>query len=339
MDIYLHIGTGKTGTTSIQTFLELNRQKLEENGVIVPQSPGRRNHRRLTMYALNDGIIDNTRRSRGLLRDDQVAHFREQFSRQFREEAATWSGASKVILTSEQMTRLRRPGEIQRLRELIAVGSKVVVIVYFRRQDDYFLSEYSQIIKGGQNLTMDAAIEKVNMQVYNYYAFLKNWADEFGKDNIVVRPFEHSQMVGGDAVQDFLSVVGIEDLPQYAKPPRQNLSLDRYTVEYLRRLNPHVPRFIDNAPNPLRVGLVEALESVSDGAKLTLSKETAEIFLRRFKKLNALVAREYLNRVDGVLFHETPADAVVDSSALDEEKVMAITARLWAHMRKTSSQA
>lgn len=339
MIIYLHIGTGKTGTTSIQTFLELNREALKTKGIIVPTSPGRRNHRRLTMYALNDGIIDNTRRSRGLLRDDQVAHFREQFARQFREEAATWSGASKVILTSEQMTRLRRPGEIQRLRELIAVGSKVVVIVYLRRQDDYFLSEYSQIIKGGQNLTMDAAIEKVNMQIYNYYAFLKNWADEFGKDNIVVCPFERSQMVGGDAVQDFLSVVGIEDLPHYAKPPRQNLSLDRYTVEYLRRLNPHVPRFVDNAPNPLRAGLVEALESVSDGAKLTLPQETAEIFLRRFKKLNALVAREYLNRVDGVLFRETPADAVVDSSALDEEKLMAITARLWAHMRKTSSQA
>lgn len=333
MIVYLHIGTGKTGTTSIQTFLELNREALQKQGIIFPQSPGRRNHRRLTMYALNDGIVDNSRRSRGLLQPEQLTHFREEFRRRFREEAATWRGAKAIVMSSEQMTRLKRPGEIARLRSLIDFAAQVKIIVYFRRQDDYFLSEYSQLVKGGQSITVDQALNRQNMQVYNYDVFARNWANEFGRENIVVRPFERQQLTEGDVVRDFVSVVGIDPAAEYQVPPRQNLSLDRYTVEFLRRLNPHIPRYVDGAPNRAREGLAEVLETISDGPKLALPRATAEAFLRKFEECNAKVAREYLGRGDGVLFRDKPADLEDDGSELDEDKSMAITAKLWCRLR------
>ena len=34
--LYIHIGTPKTGTTSIQNFCGLNREKLKEQGVLYP---------------------------------------------------------------------------------------------------------------------------------------------------------------------------------------------------------------------------------------------------------------------------------------------------------------
>ena len=335
MILYLHIGTGKTGTTSIQTFLELNREALRKRGVVVPVSPGRRNHLRLTPYALNDGVIDNTRRARGLLRPDQVAHFRERFAQRFREEAATWTDGHTVIMSSEQMTRLSQPEEIARLRALLSFATKTFIVVYFRRQDEYFVSEYSQLIKGGRGIALDGALKHIKKQVYNYHAFLQNWADAFGKENIIVRPFERSQMVGGDAVQDFASVVGLDGLSEYVLPPRRNLSLDVHTVEYLRRLNPHIPRFVNDAPNPLRAGLIELLEEISDGQKLSLSQATAELFLQQFKESNAQVAREYLNRDDGVLFREGPASGEGEAPSLSKNEIFSITARIWAHLRNT----
>ena len=47
----LHIGTEKTGTTSIQKFLATNRTLLKANGVLYPLSPGKVNHIGLEAYA------------------------------------------------------------------------------------------------------------------------------------------------------------------------------------------------------------------------------------------------------------------------------------------------
>lgn len=36
----LHIGTEKTGTTTLQSFLSKNRDALSKQGIIYPKSPG-----------------------------------------------------------------------------------------------------------------------------------------------------------------------------------------------------------------------------------------------------------------------------------------------------------
>ena len=60
VDLVLHIGTEKTGTTSIQEFLKKNMVRLRENGVYIPQSPmvGYGNHRWIPLIANNDDFSD-----------------------------------------------------------------------------------------------------------------------------------------------------------------------------------------------------------------------------------------------------------------------------------------
>ena len=61
VDLVLHIGTEKTGTTSIQEFLKKNRDKLRKKGVYIPQSPmvGNGNHRWIPSLANNDDFSDD----------------------------------------------------------------------------------------------------------------------------------------------------------------------------------------------------------------------------------------------------------------------------------------
>jgi hypothetical protein len=52
IDVYLHIGTEKTGTTSIQAFLDRNRSRLRSQGVLYPELPGSNNQIALSAAAL-----------------------------------------------------------------------------------------------------------------------------------------------------------------------------------------------------------------------------------------------------------------------------------------------
>ena len=51
MELYLHIGTEKTGTTTIQSFLAANRDLLKRNRILYPRAPGEQNHRALAAAA------------------------------------------------------------------------------------------------------------------------------------------------------------------------------------------------------------------------------------------------------------------------------------------------
>src|SRR5436189_3975572 len=50
---FLHIGTGKTGTTSIQRFMTGNRDALRARGYLFPHAPGNGRQQVLTLYARN----------------------------------------------------------------------------------------------------------------------------------------------------------------------------------------------------------------------------------------------------------------------------------------------
>lgn len=51
MKCFLHIGTEKTATTTIQSFLSLNRKRLREYGYFYPESIGFLNHSSLSIAA------------------------------------------------------------------------------------------------------------------------------------------------------------------------------------------------------------------------------------------------------------------------------------------------
>lgn len=337
MTVYLHIGTGKTGTTTIQTFLETNRDVLRSKGLIVPTSLGRQNHRNLAAYSLNDDQIDNSRRAKRLTTPERIAAFRGKLVAGLLAEAPTWPADASVVMTSEQLTRLRRPGEIERLHDLLArTGHPVKVIAYLRRQDDYFASEYSQLIKGGQSLPFSID-NKLNMAIYNYDHFLGSWASVFGDDNMIVRPFERGQFVQGDLLMDFLSLVGVSEIEGCVSVDQKNPSLDAQTVEFLRLLNPDLPRWADEGADPVRAEFVRQLEAVSDGPRLKLSSEQATALLARFEDSNAAVARRYLGREDGRLFLAPVHDGEGREPGLTTEQSIAIAVKMWRQARDSAS--
>ncbi|WP_428311545.1 hypothetical protein [Hydrocarboniphaga sp.] len=333
MTFYLHIGMPKTGTTTIQAFLERNRDLLASRGVIVPRATGSQNHRKLTAYALDDTELDHTRRMLGLLSADKVAQFRLKLDRKLSAEAAGWPAGNSIVVSGENMSQLRQPAELMRLRDLLSplTAGQIKVVIYLRRQDLFYLSSYSQHIKAGGTRHWSEMVGDAKKRLYDYTRFLKPWAEHFGEANIVVRPFERSQFAKQDLLSDFLSVIGLDgELSGFDIPETQNQSLDAQTAEYLRLMNPQFPRYIDDVVNLSRRELVRAMEAISTGPKLRMAPEFAHSFLSQFSGSNAEVARRYLGREDGFLFREKPDDCGESAPQLSVDQAISISAKLWA---------
>src|SRR5436309_11341852 len=108
---WLHIGTEKTGSTSVQTFLAQNRLGLLSRGWLYPETAGRMAHYSLVAFSLNDERHDATRRMLGT--EDRIGldRFRRQLICSLANEIAA-SGAANLVLSNELLSaRLREPGE------------------------------------------------------------------------------------------------------------------------------------------------------------------------------------------------------------------------------------
>jgi len=66
------------------------------------------------------------------------------------------------------------------------------------------------------------------------------------------------------------------------RPADQNLSLDVHTLEFLRRFNAHLPVFTDNAIDPDRGDIAEALAGISSAEHLKPSRQAAAAFMNQF---------------------------------------------------------
>ena len=72
MKCILHIGTEKTGTTSLQAFLNLNREILAEQGYLFTKSTGLQNNRSLPVAAYNADRRDDFTRLHRIYNDEDL---------------------------------------------------------------------------------------------------------------------------------------------------------------------------------------------------------------------------------------------------------------------------
>src|ERR1700722_4118136 len=103
----LHIGTEKTGTTTLQRYLALNRDEFLKQGYFIPSSlspyPDLANHERLTTYALNPiKTSDDLRIAAGLKSSNEVTLHRANIVEGLRNEIAAITGNPTTLLLSNE---------------------------------------------------------------------------------------------------------------------------------------------------------------------------------------------------------------------------------------------
>lgn len=312
--MYLHIGTHKTGTSSIQMALHTHREELLKAGVLYPQLADAYNHRELAVFLQSPGGEDNLKNwfngvankvknfsiNKIIISAEALYFFK--ISELIRKEG----GKSHFIISREYyLDRLRK------LKSAIPDGFNIKVIVYLRRQDSFIESAYYQIVKGSGIFTGSIHDAVEDLSVYMDYDFVLNlWAEVFGKENILVRAYEKQQLPNG-SVKDFLKIT---DLPPglvdniITTTNNYNLRLSREILDYKLILNRLLEKEDLVRQHQLHYTYLEKLSEQPEYNQYKpdlLTPEEKFKLIDRFSQGNSNVAQNYLGRDNGHLFYET----------------------------------
>jgi hypothetical protein len=328
VDLTVHIGTGRAGSTSIQFFLRDNRERLSELGILYPRSPGQARHTQLGLFAKPKAELEAAPEWSRQRRDDP-ASFRKAFKRRLLSEIED-SELSRVLLSDEILFGSSEQA-LQRLSRFTErISESLRLVAYLRRQDDHMVSRYQQGVKIGWVARLRDWAQEDMSSLYDYRARIAMHQRLLAPADFVIRPFERERFVNGSLFEDFLDAAQIDGrIEDLAEVPNLNESLDAESVEFLRLLNIHrvehdgaTEGLIDNRE------LAKRLTGASEGPILTLPAAVLDPFMDQWAETNRAVAREFLGDETGRLFraprrtHNTTTEQRLDPARVDHYLVL-----------------
>lgn len=170
MNLFLHIGLHKTGTTFIQKNLKKNSIVLREKGV------------QFNPAELYDFVCGRVKEG------------------EFNLNGAFSQAISSVVVSREQLSWRASFDEIKYLSVLEKYFSKVNVVLYLRRQDKLAISHKHQGLKNTVHNSYkeneiygldEGALPTINyIQYLDYYRRYNLWGKLFGFQNIIIKDFD-----------------------------------------------------------------------------------------------------------------------------------------------------
>lgn len=242
--LVLHAGLPKTGTTSIQRFLDENSGALSEQGIFyspTPDRPGRRDHNFLAMATWQQVqriYADRYGTDIERLRSDSLAAWDDMLDR-FRA-----SGHETLLVSGEFFARSPVKPVIEFAKEALAEFD-ITVVFYLRQPSAHYVSWLQQHIKGSNDLL------PFGRRRSTWSKKLRLWGRV---GDVEIREFNRASMVNGDVVDDFAALVGA-DVSLLSRPANMNESISAEGMDLLvrhrRAMFPDAPERI--MPETLRL--------------------------------------------------------------------------------------
>jgi hypothetical protein len=220
---YIHAGPHKTGTTSIQWFLQESRAELLKHGVFVPESE--------TKHGAHRAIVEK-------LCGQELGEHREPLATKSI-QAIVETPCEAIIISSEALEGTLRSGEhakmfFNRVREL---NLEPKLILFARNQSQWINSIYSSAVKTFrrsdpfQDFAAAAAVARYRSLKFSTWIELADVHDI----ELIARPFTKETIARG-VVPEFLLAIGI-NLSQFRDTePRRNERAGPFTVSVAREV-------------------------------------------------------------------------------------------------------
>jgi hypothetical protein len=247
MNLILHIGPPKTGSTSIQSFLDLAQPDLLSDGILYPLKG--RSEAGVT-YRIKLHQRDPRSRCFASKQGPDSAHHLLAWSLaetvQDISADSCWlkilheidaKNPETVIISSEYFAWLSDE-QLQKLKAMLNQYS-VKILIYFRNPFDWLLSRYNQIVKKGRyHRSFRSYLQEQPFHYISYERLLNRYVGAFGETNVELRLFDKIK-VHDTLESDLITMLDI-DASRYRKfipSEKQNVSLTNDTINMLRCLN------------------------------------------------------------------------------------------------------
>jgi len=221
----------KTGTTSLQQFLFLNEERLRDQGVLYPRSlrliPTRPNHHAFALAFLEKAPVHIHPRI-------TPSHTVEEYIESFLQELNDFRPHT-VVLSSEHIYTMDFPKPVlQRIFESLAFADELCVYVVCRRPSSILPSMYAQYVASATGPVVSPRRyleQEVAAGTFDYSRRLREFADVFGEDRVVVRMYEE---VRNDDIRPLAELAGFRIDGDWGTLGEQNRRPSWPTIRLMR---------------------------------------------------------------------------------------------------------
>lgn len=291
--VWLHIGMPKTGTTSLQKFLSMNRTVLGRHGYFYPDF----------------GDFQHVALVRKLAREaGSTVHFPRKgdcgsHARFLDLHAEQSDRAHTSIVSSEHF--FQRPvclpgvqpapgfdgtdilGKTIRLTADYFEGCDVTVLAWLRRQDGWLMSMYNQTVKSSSyHETFD--VYTGNNFGVNLLTIVRLWVEAFGRDRVLCHSYDAMSRSKVSIVDAFLEAV-LPEIPRSAfreAPDDRNPSLSAEGLWLKRRINALAAQSDAHIDESVRTRIRKIVAQVTrtspEPGRALLTKDERRALMERF---------------------------------------------------------
>ena len=277
-ELYIHIGTSKTGTSAIQKWLLENSEFLNRNGYYYPSH-------KLDSNGISGGNASFLHEH--ILKGDLVG------AKERLEEILSSSKFNKVILSCESLYMLPM--------ELHEIVPNAKIVVYFRDQVGRIESSYHQSIKKHQlkksfSKWVDHILKGDEEKNYSGKV-LWDWERLYGTESVVFRPYDKNQFDNGDIVSDFIKSIGIEkEHSSIDKAEVVNVGYSPEALQYKLLINQAVSEY-DLRKDRLIDRALQAYSAEFTGKRSSLySQEMLEKIKAKYQDSNDEITKKFMKK-------------------------------------------
>ncbi|WP_146140415.1 hypothetical protein [Zobellella endophytica] len=291
--LYIHIGANKNGSTTLQKFLASNQDRLLNDNVVYPKA-GLFNS---AHYHISDVLGYGPKLNRNE-RLDIISEVKQELES---------TGIDNAVISSEYFILSRSPESVKKAFQ----DYNIKIIIYLRRHDLWLESLYNQAVKTTPCPSWDKGIKSFisnlgtrKKQHLDYKVLLELWSDVFGRENIIVRPFERMQFKNGSLYDDFLDCIKVSDATSYIIPKSSmNTSVPVKLLDLIDSIN-RKEDINTHIKNITISKILSSCEIMDEKKVFNLNPSERLELIEQHQESYCFIAKEYLSRENGALFYE-----------------------------------
>lgn len=314
--LFIHIGTHKTGSTTIQNALLKNYRSLRKENIIY--LPDRKLFKQLmTLKHIDEKIIDDIRaKLKIILRCYKIKDTTRFVLSQeglsgdpgFGNDLS-FAGYKNAEIIAESLSRITENLDVE-------------IIIYIRRQDTFIESLYTQRIHEGGYDSFNDFLTRLPEDAFNWEFLLNSYSKHFGKENINLRIYDKLYLPSKDSLlKDFSEVINSKSLLKRSMPS-MNRGFSREALEIARITN-------RNLSYPETQILFDIFQMVS--SKMAFENYSywnfneRKEFMAKYEQSNKNIVNTYLDIKSKPLFSDIKPESEENKyRGLDLEKILPI---------------